>query len=58
MLLNQTEEDTMDVGKEEVARVAHDANVILNVQCKLEIVPPVVAGDAVVRQDRVIEEDA
>ena len=48
----------MDVGQEEVAGVADDAHVVLDVQGELEIVAPVAALVAVVGQDRVVEEDA
>ena len=47
----------MDIGQEHVAGRPHDANVILNVQGDLEVVPPVLPSVAVVRQNRIIEED-
>ena len=56
-LAHVAEVDAVDVGQKQIAGVAHDANVVLNVQRELEIVPPVAALVAVVRQDRVIEED-
>ncbi len=56
-LAHVAEEDAVDVGEEEVAGVAHDAHVVLDVQRELEIVAPVAAVVAVVGQDRVVEED-
>ena len=50
--------DAVNVGEEDVARRPDDAHVVLNVQCDLEIIAPVVAGVAVVGQHRIIEEDA
>src|SRR5450755_484571 len=50
--------DAMDVGEEDVAGRAHNADVVLDVQGDLEIILPVAAGVTVVRQHRIIEEDA
>jgi hypothetical protein len=51
------EENTVDVGQEDVARLTHHAHIVLNVQRKLKIIAPVLPGMAVVRQNGVIEED-
>jgi hypothetical protein len=50
--------DAVNVGEEDIARRADDAHVVLNVQRDLEIVAPVVACMAVIRQHRIVEEDA
>ncbi len=52
------EEDAVDVREEEIARVAHEAHVVLDVESELEIVAPVAAVGAVGRQHGVVEEDA
>ncbi len=49
--------DPVDVGQKEIARVADDAHVVLDVQRELKVVPPVAAFIAVARQDRVVEEN-
>ena len=48
----------MDVGEEQVAGLADDAHVVLQVQGELEVVAPIATGVAVVRQHGVGEEDA
>ena len=50
--------DAVDVGQEDIAGGASDADLVLDVQGELEIITPVVAVHAVVRQDRIVEEDA
>ena len=52
------EVDAVNIGQEEVAGRANDAHVVLNVQRHLKVVAPVVPGMAVVRQHRIVEEDA
>ena len=47
----------MDVGEEDIAGVAQDANVILDVQRDLEVISPVLSRVTVVRENRVCEED-
>ena len=48
----------MDVGEKDVARVADDTDVVLDVERDLEIVAPVSSVVAVVGKNRVVEEDA
>ncbi len=47
----------MDVGQEDIPGLADDAHVVLDVEGELEVIAPVPALVAVVRQDGVIEED-
>ena len=49
--------DAVDVGEEDVARLADDAHLVLHVQSQLEVVAPVAAVEAVVGQDGVLKED-
>jgi hypothetical protein len=51
------EKDTVDVGEEDVSRIAEDTDVVLDVERELEIVAPVLTLVAVVGQDGVGEED-
>src|SRR5579859_1625701 len=46
--------NTVDVGEKDVACLVGDTNVVLDVEGQLEIVAPVVAIEAVVRQNRVV----
>jgi hypothetical protein len=50
--------DAVNVGKEDVARRADDAYVVLDVQRDLEVVSPVASRLAVVGQYGIVEEDA
>ena len=50
--------DAVDVRQEDVAGFANDAHLVLNVQRQLEIVAPVMAVVAVVRQYGIVEENA
>ena len=50
------EENTVDVREKEIAGIANDANVILNVQGDLEVVPPIPSFVAIGWEDGVIEE--
>ncbi len=50
--------DAVNIGKEDVAVRPDDPDIVLDVQRHLEIVAPVAAGMAVVRQYRIIEENA
>jgi len=54
---NLAEEDAMDVGEKEIAGLADEADVVLNVERELEIVTPVATRVAVGRQDGVVEEN-
>ena len=47
----------MDVGEEQIAGLTHHADLVLDVQCELEVVAPATTLVAVVRQYRIIEED-
>ena len=51
------EEHAMNVRQEDVARLAHGAHVVLDVQRDLEVVAPVAAVVAVGGQHRIVEED-
>ena len=50
-------EDPVDVGQEQIAGVADDTHIVLDMQRELEIVPPVAALVSIAWQDRVIEEN-
>ena len=50
--------DAMNIGKEQVAGGADYAYIVLNMQCELEVVTPVAPLVTVVRQHRIVEEDA
>ena len=52
-----TEEDAVDVGEEDVAGVTRYADIVLDVQSELEIVPPVAALMTIIGEDGVVEED-
>ena len=56
-LAHVAEKDAVDVGQKEIAGVANDADIVLDVEGELEIVAPVAAFVAVVRQDRIVEEN-
>jgi hypothetical protein len=48
----------MNIGEEEVTRIAHHAHIVLDVQGKLKVVPSVAARVAVIGQNGIVEEDA
>ena len=48
----------VDVGQEDVSRRPRDAHLVLLVQGKLKVVPPVAPAVAVLRQHGILEEDA
>jgi hypothetical protein len=52
-----TKIDPVNVRQKEVARIADHSDVILNMERQLKFVAPILAFEAVVRQDRVIEEN-
>ena len=57
-LAHIAEINAVDVGKKKIARIPHHAHIVLNVQRELKIIAPVAAFVTIVRQDRVVEEDA
>ena len=50
-------EDAVDVREKQITRVSQDTGIVLDVQGELEVVAPVAPVVAVVRQNRVLEED-
>ena len=54
---NITKKHAVDVGEKQISGVAHDPDIILDVQCKLEIIAPVAALVSVVRQNGIVEEN-
>src|SRR5438270_14098148 len=47
----------MNVGEENIASVARDSHIILQVQRKLKIIAPVTALESVVRKNGIVEEN-
>ncbi|MPM68281.1 hypothetical protein SDC9_115212 [bioreactor metagenome] len=50
--------DPVNVGQKQVAGLAHNRNIILDVQGHLKIILPVLTGVAVIGQQRVAVEDS
>src|SRR5437870_2651445 len=56
-ILNIAKKDAVDVGKKEIACLTDDADLVLNVEGKLEVIPPIAAIAAVIRENWIVEEN-